>query len=47
VVILMKNPKPKEWLAKDLSKGNIADYKPYNFVDGEGERMFVCVRRLL
>ena len=34
----MKNPKPKEWLAEDLSLGKIADYKPYNFVDGEGFR---------
>lgn len=39
----MKNPKPKEWLAKDLSKGNIADYKPYNFVDGEGIRCSIYV----
>ncbi len=46
----MRNPKPQEWLACDLSKGKIADYKPYNFVDGEGVRcslyvsgcMFAC-----
>ena len=45
-----RNPKPKEWLAKDLSQGYIADYKPFNFVDGEGVRcslyvsgcMFAC-----
>ena len=43
MVILLKNPKPKEWLAKDLSKGNIADYKPYNFVDGEGIRCSIYV----
>lgn len=34
----MKNPKPKEWLASDLSQNYIADYKPFNFVDGEGVR---------
>lgn len=39
----MKNPKPKEWLAKDLSLGKIADYKPYNFVDGEGVRCSIYV----
>ena len=45
-----KNPKPKEWLASELSCGYIADYKPFNFVDGEGVRcslyvsgcMFAC-----
>lgn len=39
----MKNPRPKEWLAKDLSIGKIADYKPYNFVDGEGVRCSIYV----
>lgn len=39
----MKNPKPKEWLAEDLSLGKIADYKPYNFVDGEGVRCSLYV----
>lgn len=34
----MRNPKPKEWLAKDYSQSRIADYKPFNFVDGEGVR---------
>ncbi|HAV0104782.1 TPA: 4Fe-4S cluster-binding domain-containing protein, partial [Enterococcus faecium] len=34
----MRNPKPKEWLAKDYSQNYIADYKPFNFVDGEGVR---------
>lgn len=34
----MKNPKPKEWLASNLSQNYIADYKPFNFVDGEGVR---------
>ena len=45
-----KNPQPKEWLASELSQGYIADYKPFNFVDGEGVRcslyvsgcMFAC-----
>ncbi|MGT2958304.1 anaerobic ribonucleoside-triphosphate reductase activating protein [Streptococcus bovimastitidis] len=32
------NPKPKEWQAKDLSKGRVIDYKAFNFVDGEGVR---------
>jgi anaerobic ribonucleoside-triphosphate reductase activating protein len=34
----MRNPKPKEWLASELSQLYIADYKAYNFVDGEGGR---------
>ncbi|MFV0559854.1 MAG: anaerobic ribonucleoside-triphosphate reductase activating protein [Enterococcus sp.] len=34
----MRNPQPKEWLAKDHSLNYIADYKPFNFVDGEGVR---------
>lgn len=34
----MRNPKPKEWLAQDYSQNYIADYKPFNFVDGEGVR---------
>lgn len=37
-VFFMRNPKPKEWLAKDYSQNYIADYKPFNFVDGEGVR---------
>lgn len=45
-----RNPQPKEWLASNLSQMKIADYKPFNFVDGEGIRcslyvsgcMFVC-----
>lgn len=40
---MMQNPKPKEWLAKDYSQGKIADYKPYNFVDGEGVRCSLYV----
>ncbi|MGI6154367.1 MAG: anaerobic ribonucleoside-triphosphate reductase activating protein [Enterococcus lemanii] len=34
----MRNPKPQEWLAQELSQQYIADYKTYNFVDGEGVR---------
>lgn len=34
----MRHPKPKEWQSKDLSKHKIADYKAFNFVDGEGVR---------
>ncbi|WP_423788360.1 anaerobic ribonucleoside-triphosphate reductase activating protein [Lactiplantibacillus plantarum] len=29
---------PKEWLAEDLSEQYVADYKAFNFVDGEGVR---------
>ncbi len=39
----MRNPKPKEWQAKDYSQNYIADYKPYNFVDGEGVRCSIYV----
>ena len=39
----MKNPEPKEWLASELSLGKIADYKSYNFVDGEGVRCSLYV----
>lgn len=34
----MNHPKSKEWDAKLLSQRMIADYKPFNFVDGEGVR---------
>ncbi|WP_105956955.1 anaerobic ribonucleoside-triphosphate reductase activating protein [Apilactobacillus quenuiae] len=37
------NPKPKEWLADNLSLQYIADYKPFNFVDGEGIRCSIYV----
>lgn len=39
----MRNPAPKEWQAKDYSRGYIADYKPFNFVDGEGVRCSIYV----
>ena len=34
----MRNPKPQEWLAEAYSQNYIADYKAFNFVDGEGVR---------
>lgn len=34
----MRNPKPQEWLSETYSQHRIADYKPFNFVDGEGVR---------
>jgi anaerobic ribonucleoside-triphosphate reductase activating protein len=37
-VFPMNNPQPKEWLAKEYSQNYIADYKAFNFVDGEGVR---------
>ena len=39
----MNNPKPKEWTSEQYSKGKIASYKPYNFVDGEGVRCSLYV----
>lgn len=39
----MRNPKPQEWKASELSRGYIADYKPFNFVDGEGVRCSLYV----
>ncbi|KRL63258.1 anaerobic ribonucleoside-triphosphate reductase activating protein [Lactobacillus psittaci] len=38
-----KDPKPKEWLASEHSLQKIADYKPFNFVDGEGVRCSLYV----
>ena len=40
---LPQNPKHKEWLASELSQQRIADYKPFNFVDGEGVRCSLYV----
>lgn len=34
----MNNPKPQEWDSQTLSQKKIADYKAFNFVDGEGVR---------
>lgn len=42
-VRLPNNPQPKEWLAKDHSLQYVADYKPFNFVDGEGVRCSIYV----
>lgn len=38
-----KNPAPQEWLSEELSQDYIADYKPFNFVDGEGVRCSLYV----
>lgn len=43
----MNNPKPKEWLANELNRGNYADYKPFNMVDGEGVRCSLYVNGCL
>ena len=34
---------PVKWESKDFSQNYIADYKPYNFVDGEGVRCSLYV----
>ncbi|EUJ33799.1 anaerobic ribonucleoside-triphosphate reductase activating protein [Listeria floridensis FSL S10-1187] len=39
----MNNPAPKEWQSSRLSRGYIADYKAFNFVDGEGVRCSLYV----
>ena len=39
----MNNPKPREWKSEELSQSKIADYKPFNFVDGEGVRCSLYV----
>ncbi|MDR0297881.1 MAG: anaerobic ribonucleoside-triphosphate reductase activating protein [Streptococcaceae bacterium] len=39
----MNNPTPKQWRSVDLSQSFIADYKPFNFVDGEGVRCSLYV----
>ncbi|WP_099225128.1 anaerobic ribonucleoside-triphosphate reductase activating protein [Listeria costaricensis] len=39
----MNNPDPKEWRSEELSRGYIADYKAFNFVDGEGVRCSLYV----
>ena len=36
-------PAPGEWQGKNLCQGKISDYKPYNFVDGEGVRCSLYV----
>ena len=42
-VRLPKNPEPQAWLAADRSLQYIADYKPFNMVDGEGIRCSLYV----
>lgn len=37
------NPLPGQWQAKDISLQYVADYKPFNFVDGEGVRCSLYV----
>ncbi|MCC8439030.1 MULTISPECIES: anaerobic ribonucleoside-triphosphate reductase activating protein [Leuconostoc] len=37
------NPMPKEWTAQKYSQNYIADYKAFNFVDGEGVRCSLYV----
>lgn len=40
---LFRNPEPKEWDANQYCRHKIADYKPFNFVDGEGVRNSIYV----
>lgn len=40
---MVYNPAPMEWTAERFSKQMIADYKPFNFVDGEGVRCSLYV----
>lgn len=39
----VRQPELGEWQAHALSAGYIADYKPFNFVDGEGVRCSIYV----
>lgn len=39
----MRNPKPKEWESANYSQQYVADYKPFNFVDGQGVRCSLYV----
>lgn len=39
----MRTPAPGEWQAEKLSQDFVADYKPFEFVDGEGVRCSVYV----
>ena len=43
----MRNPKPQEWKTEDYSQKKIADYKAFNFVDGEGDWRFELAKRNL
>ncbi|WP_448061765.1 anaerobic ribonucleoside-triphosphate reductase activating protein [Cellulomonas hominis] len=39
----MRDPQPGEWLSAKLSRRQVADYKPFVFVDGEGVRCSLYV----
>lgn len=39
----MRNPLSREWGSRDYSQSYYADYKPFNFVDGEGVRCSLYV----
>ncbi|MDT2817644.1 anaerobic ribonucleoside-triphosphate reductase activating protein [Vagococcus lutrae] len=39
----MRHPKPQEWDSNQYSQGYYGDYKPFNFVDGEGVRCSLYV----
>ena len=38
-----RNPDPSRWISSRLSKGFVADYKPFVMVDGEGVRCSLYV----
>lgn len=39
----VRNPQPQEWLSEAYSQNYYGDYKPFNFVDGEGVRCSLYV----
>lgn len=39
----MRDPQPGEWLSARLSQDHVGDYKPFQFVDGEGVRCSLYV----
>ena len=39
----MRTPAPGQWRASSLSRGHVADYKPFVMVDGEGVRCALYV----
>lgn len=39
----MRNPKPVQWTSEKLSQGYVGNYKPFQFVDGEGVRCSLYV----
>ncbi len=40
---MTRHPRPGQWRAAALSRGNVADYKPFVMVDGEGVRCSLYV----